>query len=694
MSCKEILVTGTSGVGKSTLVNGLIGKSVTRKDNHLRAESKYITSYKVNVKVSEKESLEIVVWDSPGLEDGPGTNGCLAELKEKCSNVDVVIYCIDLSVTRSYGLSAADIIPKDIGVIKKLTATFGSFWWKRSIFVMTRANVLESALKVKPNVDKRFNDRLQEWKERIQATLIATGVPEKVVYKIPVEPAGHPKKQRLPARENWLSAFRRLVLKSTTMSSTKEEIDLPHEQEFVVQESEGKLLKSKELVNEESFKFGDQFRTGLVTDHNHKCDSVPNAHDHQSHCKVVQAAQNNSQCQEELYDKVDGQTISPVAQSRKLRYEGSLATAHVSAACNPTLGSVAAISPQSICLDDQKTSYSISPNAEQGLKAMLGKHKLLADSKKIMEVLITGTSGVGKSTLVDSLVGTSVTKPLQPVGSMEMISSYRAKVKVSEKENGEGMEIVVWDSPGLEDGSGKESAYLNELKKRCSNTDVVIYCIDLSATRSYGLSAAEVAPKDLSAITKLTATFGSSLWMRSIFVMTRANVLESALSVKPDPDKRFSERLQEWKERIHFTLLATGVHKEVAYNIPVVPVGHPKKPQQPGRENWLGRLRHIIFSYATLPSLEGGINVPLRNPQDQSFIPLGHQSTCEDKSTRNSKGRRYCGVTTKSPELQASGLTTRACSARGHFGKAASFRAHKIGGIIVYLRKVGREKLL
>ena len=192
-------MTGTSGVGKSTLVNALAGKRVAGTSDQLQGESKKVANYRW----TSEQGVEIVVWDSPGLEDGSGKE-YLNELKNKCANVNVVIYCMDLSATRSYGLAAAEITPRDRGAIQTLTTTFGPNWWRRSIFAMTRANVLETALKVKPDYEARFNDRLRDWKERIVATLISIGVPKAVGYKIPVKPVGHPKKPRLPGRENWL----------------------------------------------------------------------------------------------------------------------------------------------------------------------------------------------------------------------------------------------------------------------------------------------------------------------------------------------------------------------------------------------------------------------------------------------------------------------------------------------------------
>ena len=114
----EILTTGRTGVGKSTLVNAIIGKEAAKQGNNLHAETKNVTCYKM----AAEEGVEVVVWDSPGLQDGSGNEEeYLAQLKEKCSNVDIIIYCISLSATRSeFGARQ-----NDFNVIKKLTATFG-----------------------------------------------------------------------------------------------------------------------------------------------------------------------------------------------------------------------------------------------------------------------------------------------------------------------------------------------------------------------------------------------------------------------------------------------------------------------------------------------------------------------------------------------------------------------------------------
>ena len=207
-----------------------------------------------------------------------------------------------------------------------------------------------------------------------------------------------------------------------------------------------------------------------------------------------------------------------------------------------------------------------------------------SSSKRRIEILVTGRTGTGKSTLVNALVGKDVAK----VGSKLKVQTAEVKAYVAKAED--GVEVVVWDSPGLQDGSGKETEYLSMLKEKCSNVDVIIYCIDVAETRA----KLKGEDEDLRAIQQLTATFGLDWWEHSIFVLTRANLLEAMLSVKPDLEERFNERLQDWKQRIHETLLREGVSKEVVDEIPVEPAGHIKKPHLPGRKYWLSAL-WIIF---------------------------------------------------------------------------------------------------
>ena len=207
----EILISGRIGVGKLPLVNAIVGKEVAKFGKELHVQTRNVRCYKM----ATEEGVEVVVWDSPGLQDGSGNEEeYLAQLKEKCSNVDIIIYCIDISATRS-SLAEYEAEESNFNDINMLTATFGPQWWKHSIFVMTRANLLEARLEVRQGdaLEQHFNDILKAWEKKIHGALSEAGVPEKLVEEVPVVPAGYIKKPHLPGHEYWLSQLWSAFLK-------------------------------------------------------------------------------------------------------------------------------------------------------------------------------------------------------------------------------------------------------------------------------------------------------------------------------------------------------------------------------------------------------------------------------------------------------------------------------------------------
>lgn len=204
-----------------------------------------------------------------------------------------------------------------------------------------------------------------------------------------------------------------------------------------------------------------------------------------------------------------------------------------------------------------------------------------------LSILVTGKSGVGKSRLVNALVGKKVAieGPAKTPCTANM-NSYRTQIN--------GIEVVVWDSPGLQDGTCDEEKYLEAMEKQLhEGLDVMIYCMKMDDKR--------FLPTDENAIHALTRKFGKDLWKNTVIALTFAN------NVK-DPDggdkKKFFRRdLDYWKEVIvkFFGGIPEFCPNETS-DIPLVPVGLVRKMKLPTCDHWLSELWISCFKRAKVSS--------------------------------------------------------------------------------------------
>ena len=228
----------------------------------------------------------------------------------------------------------------------------------------------------------------------------------------------------------------------------------------------------------------------------------------------------------------------------------------------------------------------LSNNDPESLKAAFVKW-VSEKRQNRLTILITGKTGVGKSRLVNALVGERVAEEGRSRDRCtDTVTSYRTKIK--------GVDVVVWDSPGLQDGTCNERLYLQDMESKLSQGfDVMIYCISMTDTRFYDT--------DKSAIRTLTEVFGSKLWKNGVVALTFANLKTKDPEEEDDLAYYLGERYF-WEKAIDEFLANLNVDLLVRQQIPIVPTGNYKQLRLHECENWLSDLWIKCFNVMSISS--------------------------------------------------------------------------------------------
>lgn len=182
------------------------------------------------------------------------------------------------------------------------------------------------------------------------------------------------------------------------------------------------------------------------------------------------------------------------------------------------------------------------------------------------------------------------------------------------------VEITVFDTPGLADGTGNEQDYLEKIKEKVTTFDVFIFCTEMNTRRFRN--------DDIKTVQKLTEAFGSKLWEHAVVALTFANEVQPPPSHKDaNQQEFFDERVRVFKKKIQDVVLNVGVPGEAVINVPFVAAGDISEPRLPGIDNWL-----TAFWIATFKRLN-------RSVRPTFFLASIARFTCDSPSERETSRR-------------------------------------------------------
>ena len=204
----KIVVVGEAGQGKSTLINGLLGKEVANEGDQFDAGTAEIKYYCL-----DQNGISVQIWDTPGFGFGSEEEDqkMVEQLRmSECFPHDLALFCFKMDDTR---------FPKRIhtDTVKTLTQVFGKNFWKHTMFVLTFANAVSHLCPPGEELEFFFSNRVGMLEEKIHTMLRKTvpNLSDDVVRKIRAVPVGSYKKGgcdpsnpwKLPDREDWFVWF-------------------------------------------------------------------------------------------------------------------------------------------------------------------------------------------------------------------------------------------------------------------------------------------------------------------------------------------------------------------------------------------------------------------------------------------------------------------------------------------------------
>lgn len=233
-------------------------------------------------------------------------------------------------------------------------------------------------------------------------------------------------------------------------------------------------------------------------------------------------------------------------------------------------------------------NYSVAMST---FKSILAKE--LKYHQTEVHILFTGKTGQGKSSLLNSILELKAKEIQLLVKEGDLADRCTNTVTHYSCPNAtESVSIELFDSPGLQDCTGKEDDYILELDQKCGEVNLALICRKMTEYR--------LTPDDELALKKLKSAFGNEFWRHVVFIFTFANTEDlskrseldkDCREDEPDSDdedaweelekKRFKYRVEARGEEIKkFIIKEVEVTPEIVEKIPFIPAGYHKKARK------------------------------------------------------------------------------------------------------------------